>query len=76
MLQFLLFEVEVGQAGINVGDIIFQLMSFLILLGIPLALILIISKTRRKSKNRLDRIEEKLDRLLAEKESKTKNKGE
>ncbi len=76
MLQFLLFEIEVGQAGINVGDIIFQLMSFLILLGIPLALILIISKTRRKSKNRLDRIEEKLDRLLAEKESKTKDKGE
>lgn len=75
-MQFLLFEVEVGQAGINVGDIIFQLMSFLILLGIPLALILIFSKTRRKSNDRLDRIEEKLDRLLAEKEPKTKNKGE
>ncbi|KEF36618.1 hypothetical protein M670_04180 [Schinkia azotoformans MEV2011] len=71
MLQFLLLE---AGSGINVGDIIFQLMSFLILLGIPVVLIFIFSKARRKRNNRLDRIEEKLDQLLAEKEP--KNKGE
>ncbi|MEC1786822.1 hypothetical protein [Schinkia azotoformans] len=49
-------------------------MSFLILLGIPVVLIFIFSKARRKRNNRLDRIEEKLDQLLAEKEP--KNKGE
>lgn len=71
ILQFLLLE---AGPGINVGDIIFQLMSFLILLGIPVVLIFIFSKARRKRNNRLDRIEEKLDQLLAEKEP--KNKGE
>lgn len=71
ILQFLLLE---AGPGINVGDIAFQLMSFLILLGIPLAIILMIRVARRKSNNRLDRIEEKLDQLLAEKEP--KNKGE
>ncbi|HHW38424.1 MAG TPA: hypothetical protein GXX18_14490 [Bacillales bacterium] len=70
-MQFLLLE---AGPGINVGDIAFQLMSFLILLGIPLAIILMIRVARRKSNNRLDRIEEKLDQLLAEKEP--KNKGE
>lgn len=72
MLLFLLMEA--GHAGINIGDIIFQLMSFLILLGIPLAIIFIYRAARRKRNNRLDRIEEKLDQLLAEKEP--KNKGE
>lgn len=71
MLQFLLLE---AGPGMNVGDIIFQLMSFLILLGIPLAIIFIFRAARRKRNNRLDRIEEKLDQLLAEKEP--KNKGE
>ncbi|MEC1639638.1 hypothetical protein P9E76_18105 [Schinkia azotoformans] len=53
MLQFLLLEAGLG---INVGDIIFQLMSFLILLGIPLALIFILSKARRKRNDRLNKI--------------------
>lgn len=68
-LQFLLLE---AGPGINMGDIIFQLMSFLILLGIPLVLIIIFSKARKTRNNRLDRIEEKLDQLLAEKEPKSK----
>ncbi|EKN68199.1 hypothetical protein BAZO_05550 [Schinkia azotoformans LMG 9581] len=52
-MQFLLLEAGLG---INVGDIIFQLMSFLILLGIPLALIFILSKARRKRNDRLNKI--------------------
>lgn len=69
MLQLLLLEAGLG---INVGDVIFQLMSFLILLGIPVIFIFIFSKARRKRNDRLDRIEEKLDQLLAEKEPKSK----
>jgi hypothetical protein len=70
MLKFLL--VGADNAGINIGDIIFQLMSFLILLGIPLAITTIILKSRRKRNDHLNRIEEKLDQLLAEKEQNSK----
>ncbi|MHC0035323.1 hypothetical protein [Pseudoneobacillus sp. C159] len=52
--------------GMNVGDIIFQLIMFIILLAIPLAII-IVFLVIRKNNNRLKRVEEKIDKLLSEK---------
>lgn len=64
---------EAGHAGINVGDIIFQLVAFLFLLAIPLTFIIVFAKIKKRN-SRLNRIEEKLDQLLAEKDQ--KNKGD
>lgn len=55
---------SVVQTGINIGDIIYQLFAFVVLLAIPVALILFFVKRN----SRLKRIEEKLDRLLEEEE--------
>lgn len=51
--------------GINVGDIIFQLIMFFILLAIPLAIITVVLVVRKRN-NRLKRVEEKIDKLLSE----------
>ncbi|MGM0847031.1 MAG: DUF4083 family protein [Bacillota bacterium] len=56
------------QAGYNAGDILFQLFMFSLFLGLPVAIILLIVVMRKRQKRRLDRIEEKLDRLLQEKD--------
>jgi preprotein translocase subunit YajC len=53
--------------GINVGDTIFQLIMFFILLAIPLAIITVFLVIR-KNNNRLKRVEEKLDNLLSVKD--------
>jgi hypothetical protein len=50
--------------GINVGDIIFQLIMFFILLAIPLAIITVFFVIR-KNNIRLKRVEEKIDKLLS-----------
>lgn len=60
----LLIGMSVVQTGINIGDIIYQLFAFVVLLAIPVALILFFVKRN----SRLKRIEEKLDRLLEEEE--------
>ncbi|HHY73276.1 MAG TPA: DUF4083 family protein [Bacillus bacterium] len=66
----LFFAAALAQVHINAGDIIYQLLTFLLLLAIPFALILFFK--RRNS--RLNRIEEKLDRLLEDKEK--RNNGD
>lgn len=65
--MIILFIISSVQAGINIGDIIFQLAAFIMLLSIPAALIILYRIFKRRNK-RMDRIEEKLDQLLAEKE--------
>jgi hypothetical protein len=55
-------------AGINTGDIIFQLISFLFLLTIPVGIIIFVVFLRRRN-NRLKRVEEKLDKLISDKDN-------
>jgi len=55
--------------GVNIGDIIFQLIMFLIVLAIPLAIIIVFIILRKRN-CRLKRVEEKLDKLILEKEDK------
>jgi preprotein translocase subunit YajC len=58
----------IAHGGINSGDIIFQLIMFFILLAIPFTIIKVFLVLRR-SNNRLKRVEEKLDKLISEKEN-------
>jgi hypothetical protein len=53
--------------GVNTGDIIFQLVSFLLLLAIPVGIIIVVVVFRKRN-SRQKRIEEKLDKLLSDKE--------
>lgn len=64
-----LYLMSVIQGGFNVGDLIFQLVMFISLLFIPLAIIGIIWFLKKRN-NRLKRVEEKLDQLLSEKNEK------
>lgn len=72
-MALLLFWADAGHAGINVGDIIFQLVAFIILLAIPLTFLIVFVKIKKRN-SRLSRIEEKLDQLLDEKEHKNNGK--
>ncbi|MDX8342216.1 hypothetical protein [Rossellomorea sp. YZS02] len=65
--MFLLASAQ-STATINTGDIIFQLFSFLFLLAIPAVIILLVVVLRKRN-NRLKRVEEKLDKLLADQEN-------
>ncbi|TLS37188.1 hypothetical protein [Pseudalkalibacillus caeni] len=56
-------------ASINTGDIIFQLISFVTLISIAVVVIWIFVKNAR-NKSRLARIEEKLDRVITDKDHK------
>jgi hypothetical protein len=58
-----------AHGGFNIGDIIFQLTMLLIVIGIPLVLILTFFVFSRRNK-RLNRIEEKLNKLLSDKKNK------
>ena len=51
---------------INAGDILFQLITFCILLVIPLAIVISIVVMKKRN-SRLNRIEEKLDKVLTDK---------
>ncbi|WP_017754126.1 hypothetical protein [Calidifontibacillus oryziterrae] len=62
-----MLKILAATPGINIGDIIYQLATFLMLLSIPIALIILYRIFKRRNK-RMDRIEEKLDQLLAEKD--------
>ncbi|MCA1057658.1 hypothetical protein LCL96_01845 [Rossellomorea aquimaris] len=55
-------------ATFNTGDIIFQLLSLLFLLTIPVGIIIFIVVLRRRN-SRLKRVEEKLDKLISDKEN-------
>ncbi|NEY74259.1 hypothetical protein G4D63_21450 [Bacillus mesophilus] len=55
-----------AQAYINGGDVLFQLFAFMVLLVIPIVVVVFI--LTRKRNRRLARIEEKLDKLLKEKD--------
>mgnify|MGYP001171387663 CR=1 FL=1 len=50
----------------RVGDMIFQLIFFLILVALVVAVVTFIVKNSRNK--RLDRIEEKIDKLLSDKD--------
>ena len=65
--MFLLASAQ-STATINIGDIIFQLISFTIFLAIPVAIILIVVVLWKRN-NRLKRVEEKVDKLLGEQEN-------
>ncbi|MCA0987411.1 hypothetical protein [Guptibacillus algicola] len=54
---------------VNIGDILFQLFSFIILLSIP-ALIIVLIFVLKGRKSRMDRLEEKIDLLISQKEEK------
>lgn len=63
--MFLLASAQ-ATAGINTGDIIFQLIMFLFVLAIPLGIITVVIVFKKRN-SRLKRVEEKLDILLSEK---------
>ncbi|WP_456274602.1 hypothetical protein [Bacillus sp. AK031] len=62
-----MFLLTAQSSAFNGGDILFQLIMFILLLGIPAAIVIIFVVLRKRNKSRLDRIEEKIDRLLEEK---------
>ena len=65
----MLLTVVSTQAGFYIGDVIFQFMMLLTLVGIPILIIFLI-RSRKNQKDQLKRVEEKVDRLLADKENK------
>ncbi|MCM3585863.1 hypothetical protein M3182_08915 [Mesobacillus maritimus] len=65
----MLLTVVSTQTGFNIGDVIFQMMMLLTLVGIPILIIFLI-RSRKNQKDQLKRVEEKVDQLLADKENK------
>ncbi|KPL61008.1 hypothetical protein [Rossellomorea vietnamensis] len=65
--MFLLASAQ-STTSVNTGDIIFQLISLLFLLAIPVCIIIFVVVLRKRN-NRLRRVEEKLDKLLSNKEN-------
>lgn len=63
-----LFASAQSSTTVNTGDIIFQLVSLVFLLAIPVGIILFVVILRRRN-SRLKRVEEKVDRLLADKDN-------
>jgi methyl-accepting chemotaxis protein len=65
-----LFQLASAQSTttVNTGDIIFQLVSLVFLLAIPVGIIIFVVIIRRRN-SRLKRVEEKLDKLLADKDN-------
>lgn len=65
--MFLLASAQ-STTTVNTGDIIFQLVSLVFLLAIPVSVIIFIVILKRRN-SRLKRVEEKLDKLLADKDN-------
>ncbi|OXS59536.1 hypothetical protein B0G93_1106 [Bacillus sp. V-88] len=63
-----LFASAQSTTAVNTGDIIFQLVSLVFLLAIPVGIIVLVVILRRRN-SRLKRVEEKLDKLLADKDN-------
>ncbi len=53
--------------GFNYGDMIIQLVFFIILIALVVGIILLVVKFSKRN-NQLNRIEEKIDKLLSDKE--------
>ncbi|MFC4559340.1 hypothetical protein ACFO3D_14160 [Virgibacillus kekensis] len=53
--------------GLQVGDIVFQLFFFLIILAVITGIVAMFNGFKERNR-RLSRVEEKLDKLLADKE--------
>ncbi|MCF6138720.1 DUF4083 family protein [Pseudalkalibacillus berkeleyi] len=51
----------------NVGDILYQLFAFLILIGLVLGIVFVVKYMRGKQRS-MDQMNEKLDRLIEEKQ--------
>lgn len=58
----IIYQSEVNEM-INIGDILFQLFGILVLVFF-IAIIVFVARSSKKRKDQLDRIEEKLDRVL------------
>ncbi|KON89990.1 hypothetical protein AF332_26315 [Sporosarcina globispora] len=58
-----------AQAGFNSGDLLFQLLAFAFLLTVPPIIVILFFVFKRRN-DRLKRVEDKLDRLLADREDK------
>ncbi|UTE76736.1 hypothetical protein [Rossellomorea sp. KS-H15a] len=67
-VSLFLFASAQSTTSVNTGDIIFQLVSLVFLLAIPVGIILFVVILRRRN-SRLKRVEEKLDKLLADKDN-------
>ncbi|WP_257350291.1 DUF4083 domain-containing protein [Pseudalkalibacillus decolorationis] len=52
----------------NIGDVVFQLISFLVLIGIVSAIVWFVMNQRKKTRH-LEEIDAKLDRLTREKQN-------
>ncbi|WP_034756636.1 hypothetical protein [Rossellomorea vietnamensis] len=63
-----LFALAQSTTTVNTGDIIFLLVSLVLLLAIPVGIIVLVVILRRRN-SRLKRVEEKLDKLLADKDN-------
>jgi len=58
-----------AQGGLNTGDIIFQLLMLLSFIGTPIVIVVLFSIMNKRNK-RLERVEEKIDKLIEEKKNK------
>ncbi|WP_053362380.1 hypothetical protein [Bacillus sp. FJAT-27251] len=63
-----MFVLGSSQGGLNGGDILFQFIMLILLLATA-AVIISVFMTIRKRNDRLKRVEEKLDKLLTDKEN-------
>lgn len=54
--------------GLRIGDMIIQLIMFIILIALTAGIIALVVAIFKKRDNQLDRIEEKLDKLMSEQE--------
>ncbi|WLR59029.1 hypothetical protein [Guptibacillus hwajinpoensis] len=57
-------------AEFNTGDVIFQVIAFLLLVAIPVGIVMLIILLNKRA-SRLGRVEAKIDRLLEEKSDRT-----
>jgi hypothetical protein len=53
-------------AGFNTGDVIYQVIAFLLLVAIPVGIVMLIIILNKRA-SRLGRVETKIDRLLEQK---------
>lgn len=54
--------------GLRIGDMIIQLIMFIILIALTAGIIALVVAIFKKRDNQLDRIEEKLDKIMSEQE--------
>ncbi|WP_226659047.1 DUF4083 family protein [Guptibacillus hwajinpoensis] len=57
-------------ASVHIGDILFQLVSFVLMFGLVVGILFLIVSLKKRS-SKLDRVEQKVDQLLEREESKS-----